>query len=154
MAYRNSFAEFLKTRDTSFSVRKDNREDRQEFKTGRSWFVINVTINIMKKRVGVELYMYRDPLKNAIRALEGDRVAIEQEIGDQLEWQELPGRKASKITLYRYNVDITEDNQYPIIHEWMLDKMQRFRRAFVPRVKMLNSDADDLPSEQMADEHL
>jgi hypothetical protein len=75
-------------------------------------------------------------------------------IGDQLEWQELPGQKASKITLYRYNVDITEDNQYPSIHEWMLDKMQRFRRAFVPRVKMLNSDVDDLPSEQMADEHL
>ncbi len=152
MAYWNSFAEFLKGRDKTFSVRKDHKDHWHEFKTGRSWFVITATINNRKKRVGVELYIHRDPIKNAIRALEKDRSAIEQEIGEPLEWQELPGKKGSRIALYHHNVDPTDASQYPAVHAWMLDKMQRFRKTFAPRIKALNVDTDALADEQELEE--
>jgi hypothetical protein len=148
MSYWNSFSEFLKSRDTTFSVRKDNKDSWHEFKTGRSWFVISATLNAQKKRVGVELYIHRDPHKNAIRALEKDRTAIEQEIGAALEWQELPGKKASRIVLYRNDVDLANEGVYNDIHEWMLDKMQRFRKVFGPLVKILKFDGD-----YQSDEH-
>jgi hypothetical protein len=152
MAYWNSFADFLKIRDISFSVRRDHKDHWHEFKTGRSWFVISSTINTQKKRVGVELYIHRDPLKNAIRALEKDRQTIEQEIGEPLDWQELPGKKASRIALYRYNIDPSDESKYPEIHEWMLDKMQCFRTVFAPRVKVLKLVGDELSGEDATDE--
>lgn len=143
MDYWNSFSEFLKGKDPTFSVRKNNKDHWHEFKVGRSGFAISATINTQKKRAGVELYIHRDPLKNAIRELERDRIEIEREIGAALDWQELPGKKASRIALYRHDVDVADDKIYADIHAWMLDKMQRFRTAFGRRVKQLDIDGED-----------
>ncbi|NTE33439.1 DUF4268 domain-containing protein [Agrobacterium tumefaciens] len=143
MAYWNSFSEFLKSTDPTFSVRKNNKDHWHEFKVGRSGFAISATINAQKNRVGIELYNHRDPFKIGIKGLERDRADIEHEIGASLEWQELPGKKASRIVLYRYDVDVSDKNTYADIHSWMLDKMQRFRKAFAHRVKQLDLDGED-----------
>ncbi|CCE98414.1 hypothetical protein SFHH103_03923 [Sinorhizobium fredii HH103] len=142
MAYWNSFSEFLKGKDPTFSVRKNNKDHWHEFKIGRSGFSISATINTQKKRAGVELYIHRDPFKIAIKGLEKDRTKIEQEIGATLDWQELPGKKASRIALFNYDVDVTDENTYSDIHTWMLDKMQRFRVAFGHRIKSLDLDSE------------
>jgi len=143
MGYWNSFSEFLKAKDPTFSVRKNNKDHWHEFKVGRSGFSISSTINTQKRRAGVELYIHRDPFKIAIKGLEKDRTDIEREISAALDWQELPGKKASRIALYRRDVDVTDDSAYADIHAWMLDKMQRFRTAFSPRIKLLDLDGED-----------
>ncbi|CAN7183672.1 DUF4268 domain-containing protein [Rhizobium sp. LjRoot254] len=138
MKYWNSFSAYLKQHDPSFAVRADNRDHWHEFKIGRSGFAISATINTKKRRVGVELYMHRDPFKTAIKTLEKDRLLIEQQIGSQLEWQELPGKKASRIALYRIDTDPADEGGFDVVHAWMLDKMQKFRAAFALRIKNLN----------------
>lgn len=140
IAYWNSFADYLAKSDTSFSVRRNNRDHWHEFRLGRTGFAISATMNTRKMRVGVELYIHRDPFKVAIRTLEADRRAIEDQIGLPLEWQELPGKKASRIALFRNNVDPSDQSQFPELHSWMLDKMQRFRTAFAKRVRELDVD--------------
>jgi hypothetical protein len=50
--------------------------------------------------------------------------------------------KASRIALYRNDVDPSETDGYSELHAWMLDKMQRFRLAFAQRVKLLHLAAD------------
>jgi Domain of unknown function (DUF4268) len=55
----------------------------------------------------------------------GDRG--ESEFGEPLEWQELPGKKASRIALFKYGVDVSDEKQYPELHAWMLSKLDRFR---------------------------
>lgn len=143
MAYWASFAEYLKIHDTSFSVRANNKDHWHEFKIGRSGFAISATINIQKKRTGVELYIHKDPMKNHIRALESEKSAIEAEIGFALEWQELLGKKASRIALYQYGIDVTDEAKFGEIHAWMLDKMRRFRAAFGLRIRQLDLQGDE-----------
>lgn len=138
MAYWASFADYLQQHDPSFAIRRQNRDHWYEFPIGRSGIVITATISTLKKRVGVELYLHRDPHKTGIRALRADAGAIEQAFGSALDWQELPTKKASRVALFLDGVDPGDQHAYSHLHGWMLDKMQRFRSVFGSRVKALD----------------
>jgi hypothetical protein len=87
--------------------------------------------------VGVELYAPNDTDKSAFHALYVQKDAIEKEFGEQLEWMELPGKKATRIVIYKSGVDPADEKQYPELHAWMLAKMDRFKSVFAPRIKSL-----------------
>jgi hypothetical protein len=139
LSYWASFAEYLKARGSSFRIKRPNKDHWFEFPIGRAGFVISATISSDKQRVGVELYFFNnnDPGKIAFRKLRDDKEAIEKEFGEPLDWQELPGKKGSRIALYLYPVDPADENQREKLHDWMLHKMDRFRVVFAARVKAL-----------------
>jgi hypothetical protein len=90
-----------------------------------------------KQRIGVELYNHNDPNKVAFNALRADKDAIEQEFGEPLEWQELPGKKATRIAVFRHGVDPSDEKQRGEQQAWMLAKMNQFRNVFADRVRGL-----------------
>lgn len=137
LAYWGSFGEYLKGKGSTFRIRRANRDHWFSFGIGRAGFAINATISTDKKRVGVELYASHDIDKVAFRSLQADKNAIEQEFGEPLEWQELPGKKAMRIALYKHDVDPSAEKQYPELHAWMLAKMDRFKAVFAGRVRSL-----------------
>lgn len=141
IAYWASFAEFLKLKGSPFTLRRTVKDHWCSFGIGRSGVVISCTINTNKVRMGVELYIERDDRKTGIAQLLADRVAIEAEFGEPLDWQELAGKRASRIAVYRSGVDPTNAANYPMMHEWMLDRMLKFKRVFGPRVKTLDLSA-------------
>lgn len=149
MAYWASFAEFLRKSNSTFKIRRPNKDHWFEFPIGRSAIVISATISVEKyKRIGVELYFHRDPLKLGFNQLHLNKDAIEKEFGEALEWQELAGKKASRVASFRYGVDPTDASQFQDLHAWMLDRMERFRRVFQARVKELKLDvAENLDDE-------
>jgi hypothetical protein len=55
----------------------------------------------------------------------------------------LPGKKASRIAIFRHGVDPSDEKQRAELHAWMLAKMNRFREVFAGRVKALPLDADE-----------
>jgi hypothetical protein len=149
LAYWASFAEYLKERGSGFRIRRPNKDHWFSFAIGRAGFGINATISTDKERIGVELYIENDVEKAAFRALLAQKDTIEKEFGEPLEWQELPGKKATRIALFKSGVDPADEAQYPELHAWMLAKMDRFRIVFGPRVKALslNSAAADAGNE-------
>lgn len=147
IAYWGSFAEFLKARGSSFRIRRANKDHWFSFGIGKAGFHINATISTEKQRLGVELYIPHDVEKTGFRALLAQKDQIEKEIGETLEWQELPGRKASRIAVYRLGVDPSDEAQFPGLHAWMLEQMDRFKAAFAARVRVIDlssTGADDL----------
>jgi hypothetical protein len=147
LAYWASFAEYLRAKGSTFRIRRANNDHWFEFPIGRSGFGISATISTKTQRIGVELYIHRDLGKVAFRALHVQKQAIEQEFGEPLEWQELPGKKAARIALFKYGVDPSEDEQYPELHAWMLAKMDRFKSVFAGRVKALPLCSATAPEE-------
>lgn len=137
LAYWASFSEYLKERRSSFQIRKPNKDHWRWFAIGRAGFGISAVMSTEKRRVGVELYINDDPGKGAFRSLLGQKDAIEAQFGEPLDWQELPGRKASKVMILKTGVDPAQEAQYPELHRWMLEKMDRFRAVFAARVKEL-----------------
>jgi len=148
LAYWASFAEYLRKHDASFVIRRPNKDHWFEFPIGRAGVVISATISASKfHRIGVELYLHRDPMKTGFRQLIEEKDAIEGEFGEPLEWQELPTKKASRVAVFKQGVDPSDPTSYEELHAWMLDRMRRFRRVFATRVKDLNlgvgTDPDD-----------
>ncbi len=137
LAYWASFAEYLKAHGSSFRIRRANKDHWFEFPIGRAGFAISATISTDKQRIGVELYNHNDPNKVAFNALFADKGAIEHEFGEPLEWQELPGKKASRIAIFRQGVDPSDEKQRDEQHTWMLAKMDQFRKVFAGRVRSL-----------------
>jgi hypothetical protein len=137
MAYWASFGDFLKARQSDFKIRRANKDHWFQFRIGRSGFNLNALISTHKHWLGVELYMPDDAAKTTFRALEMQKEAIEREFGEPLDWQELPGKKASRIALYRSDTDPSDEKLREEQHRWMLEKMDAFKRMFANRVKLL-----------------
>jgi hypothetical protein len=137
LQYWASFGEFLRGKEASFHLRTPTKDPWKWFAIGRSGFGINAIISSEKKRIGVELYISDDLGKAAFTALHAQREAIDAEFGEPLDWQILTGKKASKIVVYKTEVDPTDESQYPALHAWMLEKMNKFRHCFAARVKAL-----------------
>jgi hypothetical protein len=147
LAYWASFSEFLKAKGSTFRIKRPNKDNWFSFAIGRSGFVISVLISTDKKRIGVEFYIHNDVEKAAFHALYAQKEVIEKEFGEPLEWQELPGKKAVRIVLYKNGVDPSDEKQYPELHAWMLTKMDRFRAVFAPRIKSLPLGGAAAPEE-------
>jgi hypothetical protein len=137
LAYWASFSEYLTQNSSTFRIRRANKDHWFSFGIGRAGFVISATISTEKRRIGVELYAYDDSQKVAFHALYAQKDAIEKEFGEPLEWQELPGKKAVRIALFKHEVDPSDEKQYPALHAWMLEKMERFKKVFADRVRLL-----------------
>lgn len=70
-------------------------------------------------------------------ALEAEKDAIEAELGEPLNWDGTPGRRASKI-FFRRAADIRNRREWPAQHLWLKNKLEGLYCAFRPRVQMLN----------------
>lgn len=138
LAFWTAFADFLRQRNSAFSIRRPGKDHWHSFSAGRSGIVISNTIYTKKKRIGVELYFHNDPLKAGIRQLAAQRTAIENEFGEPLDWQELPTKKASRIAIFREGFDPADTSTFPEQHDWMLSRMDAFRRVFGPRIRQLD----------------
>lgn len=135
LAYWASFADYLKEKNSAFKIRRPVKDAWFSFAIGRAGFVISSTISKEKKRIGVELFIHNDVDKAAFKSLLAQRDLIEREFGEPLEWQELPGKKGTRIVTYRFDVDPSSEGQFADLHSWMLVRMEKFKKVFAARVK-------------------
>lgn len=98
---------------------------------GSSRAHLSLTVNSVKKRVGVELYITDDPA--LFHALESDRQAIDAEVGVTPEWRELPGKKASRIIATQPG-DFRDPHARPELQRWMVETADNFARVFRSRL--------------------
>lgn len=98
-----------------------------ELSIGTSQAHITLTVNSIQKRVGVEIYIFNN--KELFAKLEARSQEIEAKLGTTLDWQELPGKKASRIILNRPG-DFADDLQSQELIEWMASTADTFARVF------------------------
>ncbi len=68
--------------------------------------------------------------------LEKYKDAIHSEIGQELEWMELPAKKASRIKLTS-NGDITDTDQWDNYCEWLVQEAVVFQKVFTKYFKRI-----------------
>lgn len=107
------------------------------FSLGRSATWLCATVNTRSGRIGVELDLNDLPGKPWFHHLLAQRTRIEIECGCALSWEELPGRRMSRIALYRPGTDPTDEGDWPQQHAWVADMLERFAAVFRPLVLTL-----------------
>lgn len=103
---------------------------------GRSNVVLSNIVNTSDGRIGARIYISNEIAEVALPQLEKDKEGIEREIGEKLQWNPFPHKKDKIIALFR-DVDLSDREAWPEYCDWLIDKVVKFRAAFMPRVRNL-----------------
>lgn len=111
----------------NFNKRKANTDHWMTFGVGASG--CNVILSQIRKynHVIVEWYISDD--KGLYHKFLSNKTAIENDMGVELEWNELPNKKASRILVYK-NVDFDDKDSWLEQFDWMMDMAMKMKRAF------------------------
>lgn len=113
------------------------------FSAGRSGFQVGWAFTA-SGQFRVELYVDtgdRAENKSAFDQLQNQSAAIEAAIGEQLTWERLDNRRASRVFAHR---DGSVESSEHVLEQhklWAVDLTPRFREAFAPRIAALDLDA-------------
>lgn len=116
------------------------------FSIGRSGVKIATLMNTRENRIGVEISMFSDDAKAFYHLLLQDKEEIEEQIGEELVWKELPEKSASRIILYK-DTDPSNETEWPRQFDWLREKVELFDTTFRERVKRLDP-SDWSPEEE------
>jgi len=86
---------------------------------------------------GILGYIRGENAKKAYQLLLKNKEAIEAEIQDNLDWQELPDGQDSRIVLYS-DGNIRERDNWAEYFRWFKEYAERFHKAFSDRIQSLS----------------
>jgi hypothetical protein len=144
--YWHAFRDLAAAQSTIIKPRRPQPQADMDVAIGRSTFRLIASASTRDKWINVRLAMSGPNAKPHFHLLQESRQEIEDEVGAKLDWREMPGKKSSRVYLYRRNTDPTDRDDWPRQHAWLLEKLEAFHRAFAPRIKEL--DASDYALEE------
>jgi len=125
------------------NARTAGAQNWYSFSTGVRGFQYSASFNT-GGRFCVEVYIdFGDDETNlaALHKLRDQRDAIERELGETLDWQELQNRRACRIALYRSGTILDPQDKLDEYHDWMVKRLLSFKRAFGARLKSVSDGA-------------
>lgn len=138
LEYWTALKAHLEANESEVSMSKPQAANWMGFGIGRTSFALFATVNSIKQKLGVEVYMYEANAKTFFHLLYRQKREIESEMGTGLDWQELPGKKTCKIALCKSNTDPLKEEDWPDQHEWFRQTLEKFDQVFRHRIKKLN----------------
>jgi len=120
-------ADYSGTAAPDLKLRKPRAQHWYSVSVGSSEASISLTLNTQKNLLGCGLYIPRK--KKLFEYLSKNRSVIEGELGEKLDWQALPSKKASRISLVRSG-DIANRAEWEGFFRWFTDTTLKFQRAF------------------------
>ena len=140
------FSKYLTERNISIRKPKPQRVARMTFGLGRSGFSLYAILVARHRQIRIKFTMLGDNAKAHFHLLQEKRKEIEDELGESLEWAELPEREESQVYLLKNGTDLTDKIDWQNQHEWLASRLELFDEVFRPRIKALNA-ADWEPPE-------
>ncbi len=134
LGYWTEFTNYISEHEVAIRKRKPGAQHWYDIAIGTSWAHFMLTVRIKDKDIGCELYMSQENAKELFHFLEKEKEAIEESIGNSLEWHELPEGKASRIVL-RSSIDPTDEANWGECFQWYANSVTKFREVFLPRIK-------------------
>jgi hypothetical protein len=104
---------------------------------GRAGFGLNPTASHRDNRLGVEIYIDHADSKNLYKALLAQRINIEQALGFELDWQELPEAHACRIATWRPGSPIEDEAQWGAYLDWFVQRIVKMNAVFRPVIQAL-----------------
>lgn len=123
----NNYAFANKAFAKEFKQRKPSTNHWMSFSIGSSACGMSILRLQQQSQVGVELYINDD--KELFRSLYERKAEIEADVGAELDWRELPEKKASRILIKR-DANLTDEQEWPQQFDWVMDKLVKMKKAF------------------------
>jgi hypothetical protein len=109
------------------SWQKPHPQHWYDISVGTAKAHLSATVNTNDKLVGFEVYISND--KELFHKLFAKKDEIESKLDLKLEWNELPGKKASRI-LFSQSGDMLNESEVPKLIEWFTQMADNFTKVF------------------------
>jgi hypothetical protein len=124
----NDFKEYAKENSKKLRLRKTRPQHWYDLSIGSSEAHIALTINTQIDEIGCEIYIQDN--KDLYEYLKRKKEEIENQLGENLSWQKLENKKASRIKL-SLSGKISENNeQNKELFDWLIEKAEKFQDIF------------------------
>lgn len=127
LEFWDRFKEHVATKETRLRLRKTRPQHWYDISVGSSNAHISLTVNTQEGEIGCELYIPDN--KRLFEKLEEMKEHIEKELGTQLNWSELQGKKASRIKLTN-KIDINSKETWEDCFTWLKNWAEKFYDVF------------------------
>ena len=138
LEYWTAFHEVLAKRGSHVKGTKPLPQYWNDFAIGRAGFQLSTRANVRDGFTEIVVYCSGPYAYTRFLQLKNQREEIEREIGESLDWQDNPNKKDRIISLKNNEQDPNERSNWSEQHEWLANMLERFHRAFSPRVKLLD----------------
>lgn len=135
--YWTAFNGQLESRTKCIQSKRPRSESWIGFPIGKSKIMLAAVTDSREGCVRVELYLKGTDAKKFFQELQAQKSDIENEIGTELEWEELETKIACRIHIQLRNAVLSNKNDWPRQHVWIVEHLEIFKKAFEPRVKNL-----------------
>jgi hypothetical protein len=105
---------------------------------GRAGFRLNPTANHRENRLGVEVYIDHRESKRMFHALKAQKDYIEEKLGFELDWQELPEAHSCRIAVWRPDNPVDDESQWPQYIDWFIERLVKMNAVFRPIIQTLS----------------
>ena len=127
--------EYLNNKNSEINPQKPSSDHWNNISVGTSKAHISLTALAKEKKIGCEFYIPDN--KELYFYLVEHKEEIEQIFGQKLYWQELKGKKASRISISRDNFNLYEDNDWEKDFAWFENNAIRLKKAICPFLKII-----------------
>ena len=121
------FKQYAIEKGSKLRLRKAYPQHWYDISFGTSGVHISLTINTQSNLLGCEIYI--SDSKEIFNKFHLSKANIENELGEQLEWMELPEKKASRIK-FSHKADLSDVSQWEKHFEWLKVSAEKFQQVF------------------------
>ena len=121
-------------------------EGWMRYYTVRRVFHVQARISYQKKLIATELNIEGPDAAEFFNLLELQREEIEQDAEFSLLWLPQPDTQNCRIEHSHYDVDPSDEEDWPQQHKWLADRLNAMHRVFSPRIP--NLVLEDLPDDE------
>jgi hypothetical protein len=140
LEYWTQLQNVLAERGSQIHGTKPRPQHWNNFSIGRSAFRLVATITTQKQALGVEIYCGAPHALAHFELLREQQDEIETEMNTELEWMELPGKKACRIIKRKLDTDPANKTDWAQQHAWIADQLELMHATFRTRIRELNAD--------------
>lgn len=133
LQFWTTFKDYAKSRQTKLHLRKVYPQAWTDISIGSSDAHIALTINSPKSAFGVELYIPDN--KELYQKLFRNKFEVEKTLGENLEWQELLGKKASRVRILKEGT-LDDETKWEEQFDWLLHMAEKFHRVLPKFIKL------------------
>jgi len=128
LEFWSEFKKYLQDHNSTLKTRKPYAQHWYDMSIGNSKAHLSLTIVSQKNFMTTGVYISDN--KELYYKLEEKKAQIEQELNCKFDWMALEGKKASRITLTKENIDIFQTEKWNEYFEWLKNNSEAIHRVF------------------------
>jgi len=128
----NKFNEYVESKGSKLRLRTPRPQHWYDLSIGSSNAHLSLTINTKDNNIACEIYI--PDSKKVYKTLYKIKDKIEKELNTELEWMELPLKKASRIKISK-DADIGKVDSWDEYFKWLKTWAENFRKVFSKYIK-------------------